>query len=394
MSDVRRSSLDALVKFLVLIGLAGLILAANISFVRLIANWWQGGGLAIGSIVVVQPPKEFEKLGEGLSQLLNAEVKNTVSQVKKIALVAGSPDALTISQQPIPSTDLSVKVGSVEVSGVLSWLQSVFSPEKKLNFVVTFENETAFIAGDISALSARQTYLHFEIPKATARTISSRLAYALYQAQMAETDNSEATALDPADFELVIETLAKVQELDRQAVKKIVISSDKYLPHLTKIDGVAAKAPTWRKLIEAQASLAFAAQRYDQARQIYANLLADPTVPQVDRVRYSAQMERLKQVPIADVAPGVLLRRDISALDGNELNTLRAAFKKLYEDNTTNGYRTIADIYRRYVTFGALIKDEEQLLFLAWNRAYVRSEERRVGKECVTTCRSRWSPYH
>src|SRR3546814_3374915 len=27
-------------------------------------------------------------------------------------------------------------------------------------------------------------------------------------------------------------------------------------------------------------------------------------------------------------------------------------------------------------------------------RAVVRSEERRVGKECVSTCRSRWSPYH
>ena len=24
----------------------------------------------------------------------------------------------------------------------------------------------------------------------------------------------------------------------------------------------------------------------------------------------------------------------------------------------------------------------------------IRSEERRVGKECVSTCRSRWSPYH
>src|SRR3546814_16693537 len=24
----------------------------------------------------------------------------------------------------------------------------------------------------------------------------------------------------------------------------------------------------------------------------------------------------------------------------------------------------------------------------------VRSEERRVGQECVSTCRSRWSPYH
>ena len=26
--------------------------------------------------------------------------------------------------------------------------------------------------------------------------------------------------------------------------------------------------------------------------------------------------------------------------------------------------------------------------------AYGRSEERRVGKECVQPCRSRWSPYH
>src|SRR3546814_18812415 len=25
---------------------------------------------------------------------------------------------------------------------------------------------------------------------------------------------------------------------------------------------------------------------------------------------------------------------------------------------------------------------------------FYRSEERRVGKECVSTCRSRWSPYH
>src|SRR3546814_19378001 len=43
------------------------------------------------------------------------------------------------------------------------------------------------------------------------------------------------------------------------------------------------------------------------------------------------------------------------------------------------------------------------LPFATWNNApYLlcnaqksrRSEERRVGKECVSTCRSRWSPYH
>src|SRR3546814_17251975 len=32
--------------------------------------------------------------------------------------------------------------------------------------------------------------------------------------------------------------------------------------------------------------------------------------------------------------------------------------------------------------------------FVALAAPQVRSEERRVGKECVSTCRSRWSPYH
>src|SRR3546814_4533558 len=31
---------------------------------------------------------------------------------------------------------------------------------------------------------------------------------------------------------------------------------------------------------------------------------------------------------------------------------------------------------------------------LAHAQCFGRSEERRVGKECVSTCRSRWSPYH
>src|SRR3546814_12323276 len=30
----------------------------------------------------------------------------------------------------------------------------------------------------------------------------------------------------------------------------------------------------------------------------------------------------------------------------------------------------------------------------SYSQTRYRSEERRVGKECVSTCRSRWSPYH
>src|SRR3546814_11608701 len=36
----------------------------------------------------------------------------------------------------------------------------------------------------------------------------------------------------------------------------------------------------------------------------------------------------------------------------------------------------------------------EALRLLGLDETAARSEERRVGKECVSTCRSRWSPYH
>src|SRR3546814_15572121 len=51
--------------------------------------------------------------------------------------------------------------------------------------------------------------------------------------------------------------------------------------------------------------------------------------------------------------------------------------------------------------FNETLKEEEktdvlltQLAEGAMNRKAARSEERRVGKECVSTCSSRWSPYH
>src|SRR3546814_13241102 len=33
------------------------------------------------------------------------------------------------------------------------------------------------------------------------------------------------------------------------------------------------------------------------------------------------------------------------------------------------------------------------IVFAGFATFWLRSEERRVGKECVSTCRSRWSPY-
>src|SRR3546814_19055977 len=50
------------------------------------------------------------------------------------------------------------------------------------------------------------------------------------------------------------------------------------------------------------------------------------------------------------------------------------------------------------VTYGAAgleVRDGGETIWCeAIDAPTVRSEERRVGKECVSTCRSRWSPSH
>src|SRR3546814_4456507 len=64
-----------------------------------------------------------------------------------------------------------------------------------------------------------------------------------------------------------------------------------------------------------------------------------------------------------------------------------ATHQRSSDDDALNLTRSFEDIHDLDV---AVPLFEEELLA----RALRRSEERRVGKECVSTCRSRWSPYH
>ena len=47
------------------------------------------------------------------------------------------------------------------------------------------------------------------------------------------------------------------------------------------------------------------------------------------------------------------------------------------------------ELLRTFEKLGIPLNEQKQLAGVA-----VRSEERRVGKECTSWCRSRWSPYH
>src|SRR3546814_13067859 len=76
------------------------------------------------------------------------------------------------------------------------------------------------------------------------------------------------------------------------------------------------------------------------------------------------------------ISPLIALMKD--QVDALRVNGIQASF--------LNSTQTRAE---QEAVFRQVNRKELKLLYLA-----PRSEESRVGKECVSTCRSRWSPYH
>src|SRR3546814_16287989 len=59
------------------------------------------------------------------------------------------------------------------------------------------------------------------------------------------------------------------------------------------------------------------------------------------------------------------------------------------KETARKGYRTLVTTLTK-----RMAEDLTEYLHEAGLKVRYRSEERRVGKECVSTCRSRWSPSH
>src|SRR3546814_18534037 len=54
----------------------------------------------------------------------------------------------------------------------------------------------------------------------------------------------------------------------------------------------------------------------------------------------------------------------------------------------------VSTMREEIIALGGEVRFESKVTDLVINDGQLRSEERRVGKECVSPCRSRWSPDH
>src|SRR3546814_13164147 len=89
------------------------------------------------------------------------------------------------------------------------------------------------------------------------------------------------------------------------------------------------------------------------------------------------------------IEPSVTAANAVCALlrkgDGMDRPGLLRAMESSYGSTAADGHWSLRDAYD--------VLELAQVLHLA-KLDLPRSEERRVGKECVRTCRSWWSPHH
>src|SRR3546814_15533100 len=123
---------------------------------------------------------------------------------------------------------------------------------------------------------------------------------------------------------------------------------------------------------------------------------------QMDVHELVAASEELDIDDLADFVehlPETVTRQVLKALDADDRARLEAVLA--YEPDTAGGLMNTdtvtvrpdvtLDVVQRYLRLRGELPAHTDALFVVDR---YRSEERRVGKECVSTCRSRWSPYH
>src|SRR3546814_13410271 len=120
-----------------------------------------------------------------------------------------------------------------------------------------------------------------------------------------------------------------------------------------------------------------------------------------------ALRRRLRRKPLADLIAGGALRHSAITTRGGEFLAGDPAHKTgPAQDIALNGTKVgqvwgedalhLAGLLNAFFELGLenrALAAESLDKYRELSMLY-RSEERRVGKECVSTCRSRWSPYH
>ena len=140
-----------------------LLLWANVSFVRTVYNELRpaGGADVIAPFEIVG--KDEQKLGLVLARMLQAQLGKIGREMEAsaIALKAAerssrprtqdlsAPQRVDVPTQVFDPVAINIKVGSVEVGGVIEWVQKRLIRDRSLQLAVQYDGDKAITVGDL-----------------------------------------------------------------------------------------------------------------------------------------------------------------------------------------------------------------------------------------------------
>jgi Thermolysin metallopeptidase, alpha-helical domain len=356
----RKFSMEALIRILLYLCIGSGLLSANLWFIHTLKKAFFGRDIVISSFQIIGKEDDKGKLGSTLALMLQAHLEEIRKDIEasQNALTKASESSVPIEtslQKPgflstkinkaspvvsvvkpvsIPTElfvplNIDVRVGGVEVGGMLSLLQRWMVSERSLNFLVYFQGNQAIVTGNLRAFgNSRRDSLWIKISdlktdEVDANEIAALIAYDLIQRKLSEEQNSKIGVLKPQEFRALVTNLGEVAELNRN-VERGRSQTKEFADLFGKTEDLVKnmQITNWYELYYLTGNIAESAEKYDKALEYYEPLLRKlnegEKITWLDKNNLTNRIETLK-VKVESVAI-------------NKIGDNSVAFSKIVDD--------------------------------------------------------------
>lgn len=359
--------MDTVLKMTFYLVVGVVLLMTSVWFFKLVYDTATGGGvIVIPSFRIIGEPDEGEKIGSTLASMLQARLREIIRDLQtsqKILMKASEVQVTPLPEghgrQPslIPRfwaqqtvdlrtalfepVNMDVKVGGVEVTGVLAWAQRRMISTRALNFTVYLDKKRAVITGNLDAFDPTDNAMQLELKnnldqeKFPLDIIVDSIAYELVRRVLAKDPANKLEVLDQGEFKALLTVLVETAHLNRATLLGRPVRQ-KFANLLPKAEDLATQVPEWYQLNYLAASIAESAENQEKALHFYERVKEFFPKMRADSVKIDPNMIKAVEDRIAKLKPQIQ-----PTLNAN----LAAAREKIQED-AVYAVRVLNDLFK------------------------------------------------
>ena len=267
--------MDAALRILIYCAVGLALLVANLWFVRSVHAALFPSEYVIAPFRVIGDEKLNPDYGATLAEMLTSRIASLLKTLEfaqrvpadratRVGGVRASetnvttlfvPQGVEIPTGLLQTVNINVSVGSVQVGGVLTWLQNQLPSRKPLSFALVRKGDGVIVSADLGDFVTNgEPYLWLQSGKDPDEVVTD-IAYALIQKKIAEKRTVQVSQLEPKEFRVFMETLVRVEQLNEKVRARYVVDGE-FAALLPRLEALEQKAPQWHELTYLAASVA------------------------------------------------------------------------------------------------------------------------------------------